>query len=269
MSDVKPTVAPVAAPAGAGAVAPVGDRGAGGAARGRLRATRALIGRELQGYFQTPVAYVVSAIFLVASALLFFSVLFLYDRADLRQFFGNLPLLLALFVPALAMRLIAEEKRRGTYEILATLPLGTAEVVIGKFVAVWITTLFMIAPTLLFALSVSALGRLDWGPVLGGYLGAILLAGAYGAIGVLASSLARSETVALVIALAISITLTLLETFLLLVPAPLTDVVQWFATTYHFSGFTRGVVDSRSILYFASVIVVALSLAEWRLRGER
>ncbi|MFP4409742.1 MAG: ABC transporter permease, partial [Spirochaetaceae bacterium] len=135
------------------------------AKRSGSRGMYALFRRELSAYFQTPVAYVVAVVFLVATSLLFFSVFFLYDSAELRRFFSTLPLLLAVVIPALSMRLIAEERRRGTYEILATLPLRTIDIVAGKFLAVWVTSIFLLVPTLFYAVTVGTIGRLDPGPV--------------------------------------------------------------------------------------------------------
>ncbi|MFW5745733.1 MAG: ABC transporter permease, partial [Spirochaetota bacterium] len=110
----------------------------------------ALFRRELNSFFQTPVAYVVGVVFLAASAALFFSFFFLFDRAEMRQFFRFLPLLLAVLMPALAMRVIAEERRRGMWEVVRTLPVRTSHIVLAKFAAVWVTGLFLLAPTVIF-----------------------------------------------------------------------------------------------------------------------
>ena len=237
--------------------------------RRRGRGMYALFRRELAAYFQTPVAYVVAVVFLVATSLLFFSVFFLYDRAELRQFFSTLPLMLAIVVPALSMRLIAEERRRGTYEILATLPLRTVDIVLGKFFAVWTTTLFLLLPTLIYAITVGTIGRLDPGPVVGGYIGAILLAAAYSAVGVFASSIARSEIVALVVALVVCLALAFVESFVVLMPAAVAGVVQFMSATFHFDGFARGVVDSRSVVYLLSVTAFFIMLGHRGLTARR
>ncbi|SIQ33015.1 ABC-2 type transport system permease protein [Alkalispirochaeta americana] len=230
---------------------------------------RALLRRELAGYFQSPVAYVVAVVFLGASAALFFSTFFLVQRLEMRQFFSLLPLLLALLMPALAMRLVAEERRRGTWEVLATLPVGMVRIVAAKFCALWITGAALLVPTLVFVFSVQLLGRLDPGPVIGGYLGAVLLAGVYGAVGLWASAISRTETVALVTGSVVTLVLALAEFFLVLLPGGVVPVVQYAGTTYHFSGFTRGVVDSRSLVYFFSLILFFLVLAHHRLVRER
>ena len=235
----------------------------------RRRALHALFRRELSAFFQTPVAYVVGIVFLGVSAALFFSVFFLFDRAEMRSFFSNLPLLAALLMPALSMRLVAEERRRGTWEILTTLPIRNGDVVAAKFFAVWVTGLFMLAPTLLFVVTVASLGRLDAGPVIGGYIGSVLLLGVYAAVGVFASSVARNETVALVVALVLSLALALLQGFLVLIPASLVSFVEFLTVDYHFSGFAQGVIDSRSLVYFAGLTVGFLVLARHRLDQSR
>jgi ABC-2 type transport system permease protein len=230
-----------------------------------VHATWALFRRELSSFFQTPVAYVVGAVFLAATASLFFSVFFLFERAEMRQFFGYLPLLLALLMPALAMRLVAEERRRGTWEILATLPVRNSEIVVAKFLAVWVTGLFLLLPTILFVMTVASFGPLDPGPVLAGYIGTILLVAVYAAVGVFASSIARNETIALVLGLVIALVLVLIEAFLVLVPPTLVPLFEYLSLGYHFSSFTRGVIDTRSVIYLASLTAGFLTLGRYRL----
>ena len=234
-----------------------------------LRPAWALFRRELNGFFQTPIAYVVGVVFLVASGALFFSPFFLIDRVQMRQFFALLPLLLALLMPALAMRVVAEERRRGMWEIVSTLPLRTGEVIVAKFAAVWVTGLFLLAPTLLFAVTVGSLGELDPGPVVSGYLGAVLLVAVYGAVGVFASSVASNETVALVLGLVISLFFALLNQFLILIPSELVGFLEFLSVGYHFDGFTRGIVDSRSVIYFGTLAAGFLAISRYRLDRQR
>ena len=235
----------------------------------RFQAAWALFRRELSAYFQTPIAYVFGVVFLALTAVLFFSVFFLFEQVEMRQFFRNLPILLAVLMPALSMRLIAEERRRGTYEVLATLPLRTADIIGSKFLAVWITGLFLLLPTLCFVITVSSFGVLDPGPVLGGYFGAALLAAAFAAVGVFSSSASRNETVALILGLVITLFLTILDGFLVLMPPFILPVAQYLSIGYHFSGFSRGIVDSRSIIYLVSVTVFFLVLADRQLARQR
>lgn len=234
-----------------------------------LRPAWALFRRELNSFFQTPIAYVVGVVFLVALALLFFSVFFLNDRAQMRQFFGLLPLLLALLMPALAMRVIAEERRRGMQEIMSTLPLRNTEMVLAKFAAVWVTGLFLLAPTIIFTISASFVGELDPGPVVSGYLGAILLVAVYGAVGVFASSVSPNETIALVIGLVISLVFALLNQFLVLFPGSIVSFMEFLSTGYHYQGFTRGIIDSRSVIYLITLTALFLVLTRYQLDRQR
>ncbi len=235
----------------------------------RLTAGKALLQRELAHYFQTPTAYIVGALFLAVSAGLFFSAYFIFERVEMRRFFSMLPLLLAVIIPALSMRLIAEERRRGTWEILSTLPIGNLEIILSKFLAAWITGLFLLLPTVLFAFSVSATGALDFGPVVGGYIGAVLLVAVYSAIGVFASSLTSNEIVALITALVLSLSLALLDAFLILIPTGLLPFFEFLSVGQHFKGFAKGLLDSRSIVYFISLSSGFLMLALYRLNRQR
>lgn len=235
----------------------------------RFRSARALLRRELASYFQTPVAYVVGVVFLGVTASLFFSVFFLFERAEMRQFFGLLPLLLAIMMPALSMRLIAEERRRGTYELLVTLPLRDSDVVIAKFLAVWLTGLFLLLPTFVFVVTVGSFGPLDFGPVAGGYVGAVLLVAVYAAVGLFSSSIARNETVALIVGLVISLFLALLDSFLILMPTSIVPLAEFLSMNHHFNGFSQGLIDSRSIVYLVSLTAGFLILAERQLARQR
>lgn len=157
--------------------------------------------RELRSYFATPVAYVFLVIFLFFSAFLTFqSDWLLYRQADLRLFFSNMPLLLLFLVPAIAMRLWAEERRGHTIELLFTLPISTAGAVVGKFLAAW--TVLALALTLTFPMVVTAayLGDPDPGPIVAGYVATFLLAGAYLTIGSLFSALTRNQVIAFILA---------------------------------------------------------------------
>ena len=147
--------------------------------------------RELKAYFASPVAYLVSALFLIISGIFFYfgfaylyGGFFLMDRAELRAFFSALPLILSCFIPALTMRLFAEEKRAGSIETLMTLPVTELDVVTGKYLASFIGTLIMLLPTLLFIVPAEVFGSPDYGPIIGGYVGAIFLCASFTAIGI-------------------------------------------------------------------------------------
>jgi ABC-2 type transport system permease protein len=216
--------------------------------------------RELGAYFSGPIAYIVTGLFLLLSGILFFSVFFLQDRAELRRFFDNLPILLSFFIPALTMRLFAEEKRSGTIETLMTLPVTELDVVWGKFAAAWISAIAMLAPTVSYVVTVALFGRPDPGPIVGGYLGALFLCAAFSAIGLFASSVTKNQIIAFFIAFGISIVLSTMDYFLIFLPGTVVHFLSYFSAGAHFSSISRGILDTRDLLYFVSVTLLFLVL---------
>ena len=217
-----------------------------------------ILSKELKDYFISPIAYIVISIFLVVTGWFFFSTFFLYNQAEMRNFFNLLPITFAFVIPAVTMRLFSEELNVGSYEILLTLPVSFKDIILGKFLA---AVLFMVAallPTLSYPICVSRLGELDWGPVMGGYMGAILLAAAYTAIGLFASSLTRNQIVAFIVGTVICFFLTLINAMLYFIPVPLLGVISYLGASPHFSNIAKGVIDSRDILYFLSVVFIGL-----------
>ena len=226
----------------------------------KKNSTFIIMRRELAAYFTNPAAYIVSGLFLIFSGILFFSTFFLNGRAELRNFFSLLPLLLSLFVPALTMRLFSEELRSGSFETLMTLPVTEAQVVVGKFLAAFITSAAMILPTLFYVVTACVFGKPDAGPIVGGYVGALFLCASYSAVGIFASGITKNQIIAFFTALALCFALTLLGTLLVFLPAPLVRFFAWLSATTHFQSISRGIVDSRDILYFAALCAVFLLL---------
>ena len=224
--------------------------------------------REVTALFLSPVAYIVMVVFLTATGFLTFTAFFLEGRADLSSFFELVPITLGLVVPAVTMRLFAEEYASGSFETLMTLPVTTIDVVLGKFLAALGFVVAMVAPTLLYAVMVTRFGRLDWGPVAGGYVAIVLLAGLYCAIGTLASAITRNQIVAFIIGVAITAFLALVDRMLVLLPARLTGLIDAFAIAGRFDNIARGVIDSRDLIFFvtfqAVVVAIAYRLIETR-----
>lgn len=224
--------------------------------------------RELKSYFVSPVAYIVLGIFVVFNAIFFFSTFFIYDRAEISSLFIRtvsifgvvripiMALFLSLAVPAITMRVFAEEKKSGTFEILITIPLRTFSIVSGKILAVFVFTAVMIASTLFFPISLSAVAKFDIGPILGGYLGTFLLALAFSAIGVFTSASTKNQIVAFVIALIINVFLCLIHLFFIFLPASIIDLFQYISIYYHFDMISKGLFDIRNLIYFISLIVL-------------
>jgi ABC-2 type transport system permease protein len=214
--------------------------------------------KEFRHYFVSPIAYIVISIFLLVTGWFFFTTFFLYNQANLRAFFDLLPLIFSFVIPAVTMRLFAEELSVGSYEILVTMPVTFRDVILGKFAASLAFVAAMLVPTLAYPVTVSFLGQLDWGPVIGGYLGALLLGGAFCAIGVFASSLTRNQIIAFIIGMVICFSLTLIDRMLLFFPQSTLGVLGYLGTDFHFENISKGVVDSRDVLYFLSIIFVGL-----------
>jgi len=225
-----------------------------------LNSTLKIFRRELQVLFFSPVAYIIITLFLVTTGWFFFTPYFLLDQVGMRDFFTLLPLILTFTIPALTMKMFAEEFKSGSYEILMTLPVSKMDAVAGKFLSAFVMVLIMIAPTIFYAYFVSLTGELDWGPVIGGYVGAVFLACAYSAIGILTSSITKNQIVAFIIAVAINFFLYLMDKILIFVPGFLTGFFQYLGSDYHFRSIAKGVIDSRDLIYFASVSFIALHL---------
>jgi len=216
--------------------------------------------RELASFYTSPVAYIVTALFLVFSGILFFSTFFLVNRAELRNFFSILPVLFAFFIPALTMRVFAEEKRSGSFETLMTLPVSGLDAVIGKFLAVFIFTASMLVPTLSYVITSVALGSPDSGSIFCGYLGALFLSAAFSAIGLFASSLTKNQIVAFFAAFTACIVLAMIDRLLILLPPVIVGPLEFISASYHFESISRGIIDTRDLLYFLSLTVLFLGL---------
>jgi ABC-2 type transport system permease protein len=156
------------------------------------------------------------------------------------------------------MRLFAEELNIGSYETLLTLPVTFFEVILGKFLASVGFVIAMLTPTMAYAMTVAFLGQMDWGPVIGGYLGAILLGAAFSSIGLFASSITRNQIIAFITGLTICFSLTLIDKLLFFFPESLLGVLHFLGTESHFQNISKGVIDSRDILYFFSILFVGL-----------
>jgi ABC-2 type transport system permease protein len=225
--------------------------------------------REIRTYFNSPVAYIVVPVFLVITGYLFFTQLFLEKQADMRGFFNIMPLLFMFLIPAITMRLLADEKSSGTLELLITMPVRDWEVVVGKFLAAMALLCTAIGLTLVFAITVKSLGPLDRGPTIGGYLGLVLMGGAYVAIGVMASSLTRNSIVSFIVAFAISFALYLLGRLTQFLPEALQKLVAYLSIDGHFENIGRGVIDTRDLIYYLSVMGVSLLVATLSLESRR
>jgi ABC-2 type transport system permease protein len=217
--------------------------------------------RELGSYFATPVAVVFIVIFLALQGALTFNLGNFFDRnqADLSPFFNFLPWVLLLLVPALTMRLWAEERRQGTIELLLTLPITQAQAVIGKFLAAWAFTAIALVLTFPFVVTVNYLGHPDNGVIACGYLGGLLMAGCFLALGGAISAATKNQVVAFVLAVALCFlamvaSTPLVTSFLSHSLPEVAAIALRISVASRFQNFTRGVIEARDLIYFASFI---------------
>lgn len=231
-----------------------------------MNAMLAVLRRELSGYFATPVAYVFIVVFLFTAGIFTFYLGQFFERgqADLKAFFLFHPWLYLFFLPALAMRLWAEERKSGTVELLLTLPIPLWAAVLGKFLAAWAFTAIALALTFPIWITVNLLGDPDNGVILAGYIGSLLMAGGFLAIGACVSAATKNQVVAFVIAAALCFLFTVSGSPLVLnffsgwAPQTVVDAIASFSFIAHFNAISRGVIDLRDLIYFGSLIAVFL-----------
>jgi ABC-2 type transport system permease protein len=234
--------------------------------------------RDLRSQFNSPVAYVVLGGTMLLLGVLIFALPHMgvggvsiggfweIDRATLEQLFVCLPPLMSVFViPAVTMRSLAAEKGSGTLELLITMPVRDSEVILGKFLAAYSMVLILLASTLLYPLLMFApfwpswnLGPLDWGPLWSGYLGCAFFGGAAVAIGLMLSSLTESDVMAFFLTLVSLLFLYVIGLLVAIVPGALSDALAFVSFETRYLGFSRGLVDTRAILYFLSVTILCL-----------
>ncbi len=234
---------------------------------------RAMVGRELRAYFNSSIAYVFLLVFAGAALFTFYNVNAFFSRglADLRGLFDAVPFLMVLLVPALTMRLWAEERKQGTMEVLLTLPARPHELVAGKFLASWGLLATGLGLTLVLPVTVAAIGELDWGPVAGGYLGALLLGAAYLAVGQFVSATTENQILAFILALVVCLGLYGLgaEAFAGLFPDRSAAVLRSLGTSSRFGSVARGVIDLRDLVYYVSLTGFFLAASVGALRARR
>lgn len=227
-----------------------------------------LFRREFLGYFRTAVAYVFLIVFLLLAVGLTWYLLgfFAAGQADLQALFNILPWVLLFLVPAVGMRLWAEERRSGTWELLFTMPINATQAVLAKFFAGWAFLTLAILLTLPLAFTAEYLGNPDWGMIVSGYFGLVLLAGSYLAICSLASSFTRSQVIAFVLGVVICALLLLLGTSFIneplsaVFPVWLVDAIANFSFLTHFQQMMVGLVTFADVLFFLALTAVSLGL---------
>ena len=237
-----------------------------------MRNINTICRRELGGFFNSPMAYIFLVIFAIVNGYFFTNTFFLFGQSDLRVLFDIVPLVYLFFIPAVSMGLIARENNLGTMETMSTMPLNSYEFVIGKFLAAFSLILLGLVATSIHLFTLISVGtNVDYGAIFSGYLGLALMGGTYAAIGTYASSVTENQVVAFIIGVFIVLVFFMLDKTLVFVPTSIAGFVQFLAVDYDLSNMSRGVIDSRNLVYFFSVIgffifltIQTLEMKRWK-----
>lgn len=220
-----------------------------------MRNIRSVFLKELRTYFNSPMAYIFLVIFAVVNGYFFVNTFFLFGQSDMRSLFGVVPLVYLFFIPAVSMGLIAREKNMGTMELIDTLPMETYEFVIGKFLAAFSLILLGLLATIIHFITLMNVGStIDYGAVFSGYLGLAFVGAVYSAVGTFASSVTDNQVVAFIIGVFLVLVFFLMDWMLVFIPVSISGIIQYLSINYHLSNISRGVMDSRNIIYFCSLI---------------
>lgn len=234
-----------------------------------MRNTLAIAERELSAYFGSPMAYIVTGLFLAIAGFFFWLSVVNTLEATLRHVLGTLGVIFLFITPSLSMRLLADEQRTGTIELLLTNPVRDVEVVLGKYLASLVMLLAMLVPTLFYPFMLSLYGSPDQGPLLAGYLGIILLGATFLAVGLLASSLTQNQIVAALLTFGVLLFAWLSDAAAGFARGGLRDIFRQLSAASHFNDFPRGVIATGDLVYFLSVIAAALFLTVISLQARR
>ena len=234
-----------------------------------MRNVWAVATRELRGYFLSPLAYVVIALFLALSGYLFALILANGHEASLRGLIQNVSVLYLFIVPAISMRLLAEEQRTGTVELLLTNPVQEWEIVTGKFLASIMLVLVMLALTLVFPLFLFIFGNPDRGPMITGYVGIFLQAAAFLSIGLWASSLTQNQIVAAIVAFALLLVLWLSDNLGQFLGGTIGSIVSYTSVINRFQSFPQGVIQSNDVVYYLTLVLAGIVLSTLSLQSRR
>jgi len=227
--------------------------------------------REFSSYFNSAIAYIAITVFLVLVGIcVFYAEDFMNNNeATLRPFLNWVPLLFIFFLPAVTMRLISEEKKTGSLELLITMPIRDVELVLGKLLGAFLFLLLTLALTLVYPLLIDYLGPLDWGTVYGGYLGLILLGLAYLGVGIMTSCWTRNQIVAFILALLICAVLYFVDWVVGTLAGNWGEVFAHFSFKAHFDNIAKGVLDTRDIVFYLSVVVLTITVSTFSLESRR
>lgn len=234
-----------------------------------MRNTLTIAERELKSYFVSPIAYVVMALFLVVTGFFFYVILGGSRQANLRDLFGNMAVILLFVAPAITMRLLSEEQRSGTIELLLTAPVRDAEVVLGKLLAAFVLLFVMLALTLYYPLVLYVIGSPDTGPIISGYVGLLLLSLLYLSLGLFASSLSQNQIVSFLVTLFALLMLWVVGAASTYAGPTLGAVVRYLGLPDHYNDFNRGVFSLQDGVFYVSASIVFIFAAIRSLETRR
>ena len=228
--------------------------------------------KELKSYFNSPMAYIFLVVFAIVTGYFFTNTFFLFNQSNMRALFNIVPLVYLFFIPAITMGLIAREKNIGTMEVISTLPIKDVEFVVGKFLsALSLIALGLVFTFIHFFTLMNVGTNIDYGAVFTGYLGLLMLGAVYASVGTFASSVTDNQVIAFIISVFIVLVFFLMDKMLYFMPVSIAGVIQYLSVDYHLSNISRGVIDSRNIIYFAPLIgfflfttVRVLEIRKWR-----
>ncbi len=228
-----------------------------------MHSTIVIAWREFKAYFNSAIAYIVVCTFLALVNFFFFFSFFTSGVADVRNLFTLASIISAFFGPAITMKLIADERKSRSIELLLSLPVTRLQVILGKYFAALLLYLVMIALTLFAPITISGIASLEWGPIIGSYIGLLMLGSVYVAIGLFTSALTKSQLVAVILGIAACLTVSLgFEYARFFAPSFIGAALEHLSVLSHFQSMARGVLDTRDIIYYlsASTFLVALSV---------
>lgn len=228
--------------------------------------------KELKSYFNSPVAYIVMIVFMAISGFLFTMSFFQINIASMREFFGSFFIQLVLFVvfiPAITMRSFSEEKKQGTLELLLTKPVTDIELILGKYLSALTLIIITLSPTVLYFIIIKMIGPIPFWPFLTSLLGYILMSAFFIGIGVFVSSLTENQIIAFIVSVLICLFFFLFGKLLIVFPTSVVSFFEYLTTDYHLSNISRGVIDSRVLIYYFSMIFFTIFLTKVSLESRK
>ena len=233
---------------------------------------KTIYSKELKSYFNSPVAYIVMIVFMAISGFLFTMSFFQINIASMREFFGSFVIQLVLFVvfiPAITMRSFSEEKKQGTLELLLTKPITDIELILGKYLSALTLIIITLSPTILYFIIIKMIGPIPFWPFLTSLLGYILMSAFFIGIGVFVSSLTENQIIAFIVSVLICLSFFLFGKLLVVFPTSVVSFFEYLTTDYHLSNISRGVIDSRVLIYYFSMIFFTIFLTKVSLESRK